>query len=462
LLNPWTGLRSAAIAIATTLLLAGCGGGGDGGAATSVSATTPAITSQPQAQNVTTGSTATFSVTASGSAPLSYQWNRNGTAIAGATGATYTTGATALTDSGATFSVVVSNSMGQVTSSTATLTALDAAAITSQPQSQTVTTGDTATFSVAATGSSLSYQWSKNGTAISGATAASYSTPAVTLGDSGATFTVAVSNAASKATSTSATLSANADPEGLYLGTLHYAIAGTTLPMFAIVLKDGTAAAFVTDHVLAVNAPVGYSLHGISVKPTGASFSSSYTALLQSGYLFANNQPTATGTMTGTIVPGSSISGTFVSDSDNGTFQLAAMVSDYNRAATFATTAGTYAYDSPYRATTTSPESVFHTVTTGSGDGSGSSTTNIGCTSTGVTNTIPNPAHNAYLVTADFACAVPPNLYPTLAFTALSAFFPAGTGAGIVGTSAFSVDTTVIITDDPVESVAYMIISAKQ
>jgi hypothetical protein len=161
-------------------------------------------------------------------------------------------------------------------------------------------------------------------------------------------------------------------------------------------------------------------------------------------------------------VPGSSISGTFVSNLDGGTFQLTAMASDYNRPASLSTTAGTFAYDSPYRATPGSPESVFHTVTTGTGDGSGGSSTNIGWTSTGVTNSIPDPMHNAYLVTANFACATPPNLFPTLTFTALSAFFPAGTGAGIVGPGAFAVDTAVIITDDPIDEVAYMIISAKQ
>ena len=91
--------------------------------------------------------------------------------------------------------------------------------ITTQPQSQTVTTGDTATFNVAEAGSApLRYQWNKNGTAIAGATSSSYTTQAVTLADSGASFTVVVANAASQVTGSAAILTANADPEGIYSG----------------------------------------------------------------------------------------------------------------------------------------------------------------------------------------------------------------------------------------------------
>ncbi len=68
--------------------------------------------------------------------------------------------------------------------------------ITTQPASQTVAVGQTATFNVVATGSgALTYQWSKNGAAITGATGASYTTPAAISADNGAQFTVAVSNA---------------------------------------------------------------------------------------------------------------------------------------------------------------------------------------------------------------------------------------------------------------------------
>ena len=82
----------------------------------------PAITTQPASQTVLVGQSAKFSVAASGSTPLAYQWSRNGAPISGATYATYTTAATTSADSGATFQVTVTNSAGSATSNAATLT----------------------------------------------------------------------------------------------------------------------------------------------------------------------------------------------------------------------------------------------------------------------------------------------------------------------------------------------------
>ena len=170
----------------------------------------PTITTQPASQTVSAGQTATFTVTATGTAPLSYQWQKNGTAIGAATTASYTTSATTAADNGDQFTVVVSNAVGSVTSRPAALTVsavLVAPTITTQPASQTVSAGQTATFRVTATGTApLSYQWQKNGTAIGGATAASYTTPATTASDSGARFMVVVSNAVGSVTSTAASL----------------------------------------------------------------------------------------------------------------------------------------------------------------------------------------------------------------------------------------------------------------
>ncbi len=173
----------------------------------------PTITTPPVNQTVTVGQTATFAVVAAGTAPLSYQWQKNGANISGATLASYTTPATASTDNGSTFQVVVSNSKGSITSSVATLSVTSAAVaptITSQPTNKTVTAGQTATFAVVASGTApLSYQWQKNGANISGATLASYTTPATTTTDSGSTFQVVVSNTAGSATSSAATLTVN-------------------------------------------------------------------------------------------------------------------------------------------------------------------------------------------------------------------------------------------------------------
>src|SRR5437899_12669867 len=100
-------------------------GGANGAAANftaNAAAVGPTITTQPANQTVTAGQTATFAVVAGGTAPLSYQWQKNGASIAGATAASYTTPATTTADSGSTFAVVVNNSAGTVTSAAATLT----------------------------------------------------------------------------------------------------------------------------------------------------------------------------------------------------------------------------------------------------------------------------------------------------------------------------------------------------
>ncbi len=323
----------------------------------------PTITTQPASQTVVVGQTAAFNVAATGTAPLSYQWQKDGVNIPGATSATYTTPATVLGDSGAIFRCKVTNAYGSTTSNAAILTvttgatinggfeagtspwvfytngtgsfltdapgdaSLNAGHITiltpgtnvqlyqaglelepytqymlsfkaysntghdlsvslqkhgtpynsyglsnyqfdlttawgsfavefttsgfagmandgrlmfwlapydasgdqyffddvvlvrigtttssppsiiNHPSSQTVTVGNTATFNVVATGTApLSYQWQKNGVNIPGATAPSYTTPATTLANSGATFRCIVSNLYGSATSTAATL----------------------------------------------------------------------------------------------------------------------------------------------------------------------------------------------------------------------------------------------------------------
>ena len=226
----------------------------------------PSITTQPANQTVTAGQTATFSVVASGTAPLGYQWRRNGAAISGATSASYTTPATTTSDSGAQFAVVVSNSTGSVTSDAATLTVTSAPvapSITTQPANQTVTAGQTATFSVVANGTaSLSYQWRRNGAAVSGATSASYTTPATTTSDSGAQFTVVVSNSTGSVTSNSASLTVNPAP-------VPPSITTSSLP-------DGTVGVAYSASVSASGgtAPYSWSLASGSL-PTGLSLNSS-------------------------------------------------------------------------------------------------------------------------------------------------------------------------------------------
>jgi hypothetical protein len=109
---------------AAALALSACSGAVSpaGGSLGSTPPAAPTITTQPANQSVAAGLTATFTVSATGTQPLSYQWQENGTNIPSATASSYTTPATTSADNGETFDVVVSNTAGSVTSNTATLT----------------------------------------------------------------------------------------------------------------------------------------------------------------------------------------------------------------------------------------------------------------------------------------------------------------------------------------------------
>jgi Abnormal spindle-like microcephaly-assoc'd, ASPM-SPD-2-Hydin len=90
-------------------------------AALSLSTVAPSITSQPVSRTVIAGNAAAFTVAASGTAPLTFQWKKNGVAIGGATSSAYTTPAETTTDNNAQFTVAVSNAAGRATSNVATL-----------------------------------------------------------------------------------------------------------------------------------------------------------------------------------------------------------------------------------------------------------------------------------------------------------------------------------------------------
>jgi poly(3-hydroxybutyrate) depolymerase len=180
----------------------------------------PKIVSQPVNNIQVGGQPASFWVTATGNPPLSYQWQKDGVDIPGATANWYTVAAADPADSGATFRAVVGNDSGSVTSALATLTVTAAAAgptIATQPADQSVTAGQPVTFTVTATDAPpLRYQWRKNGVNIGGATDAALSIPAAISADSGASFTVVVTSGAdspSSATSNRAMLTVTPAPE---------------------------------------------------------------------------------------------------------------------------------------------------------------------------------------------------------------------------------------------------------
>jgi hypothetical protein len=176
----------------------------------------PTITTQPASRTILSPATATFTVVANGRPAPTYQWQvLNGGSwvdVSGGTSASYTTAATNVSDNGKQYRVVVANEKGSVTSSVVTLKVNTAPTITSAPQDIAVPEGQKATFTVVASGTTpLTYQWKRNGTNITGATSYSYATPATKKADSGATFSVTVSNAYGSASSGGATLTVN-DP----------------------------------------------------------------------------------------------------------------------------------------------------------------------------------------------------------------------------------------------------------
>jgi nucleoside phosphorylase len=172
--------------------------------ATVTVASAPTITTQPQSVTINTGQTATLAVVASGTAALMYQWRRDGTAITGATSATYVTG------TAGSYTAVVSNTAGSVMSSAAVVTITPAPlapTITAQPHSVTINAGQATTLSVVAAGTApLLYQWRRDGAAIAGATSASYTT------GSAGSYSVAVANSAGTVLSLPATVTVVAPP----------------------------------------------------------------------------------------------------------------------------------------------------------------------------------------------------------------------------------------------------------
>lgn len=186
------------------------------GTATSANAvltinTSPSILFHPAGGTICSGATASFSVFATGTATLTYQWRKNSVNIGGATNSTYAIPGATPANSG-TYDVVVTNGCNSVTSNGAVLTVNAVPSITSPPASQAACLGSPASFSVTATGSAtFTYQWRKNTVNIGGATSPSYTIPAVVAGDA-ANYDCVVTNTCGTATSAAATLTVSVAP----------------------------------------------------------------------------------------------------------------------------------------------------------------------------------------------------------------------------------------------------------
>jgi sugar lactone lactonase YvrE len=196
------------------------------------------LLAQPVHTGALAGGAASFAVSASGTAPISYQWRRNGVQIAGATGPVYTVGAVQVSNVGS-YDVVVGNWSGEVVSAKATLGLYTPVGITSQPLATSVATGNPATFAVGATGTApLGYQWRKDGQNIAGATQATYAIGAAQAADVGS-YDVVVTNPAGSALSSAASLGVGAPPvlvKGPVGGSV---LAGGTIALSVSATGDG-------------------------------------------------------------------------------------------------------------------------------------------------------------------------------------------------------------------------------
>ncbi len=175
----------------------------------------PTITGQPQSQSVAVGATATFAVTAAGTAPLSYQWSKGGSAIAGATAASYTTPATVIGDNGASFTVTVTNAAGSITSNTAILTVTASGTVSVTPAFAPLTLSQTQQFTAVEPGGAGT-NWSVDNVAGGNGTVGTISAGGLyTPGSAVGTHTITATSAANSSQSGTATVAVT-DLAGVY------------------------------------------------------------------------------------------------------------------------------------------------------------------------------------------------------------------------------------------------------
>ena len=266
--------------------------------------TPPAVTSHPTTIRVTSGQTASFSVSATGVPAPGYQWQRRSPAstswqdIAGATSSTYTTVPLVLVDSSTLYRAKAVNVEGEAFSDPAAVvvdTGAIAPLISTQPQSLVVLQGSEAIFAVVADGTSpLSYQWRKNGVDITGSNAPMLKLPATALADAGS-YSVAITNPVGSLTSTAATLTINASgPPTLVAPTIVTPPASATVnagntASFAVAVtgtgpltyqwrKNGTAIGGATSAVYTIPATVIADAAGYSVVVTNSAGSATSPA----------------------------------------------------------------------------------------------------------------------------------------------------------------------------------------
>lgn len=283
----------------------------------------PGIMTQPVAQAVNQGQPATFSVVASGTPPVSYQWRRNGVGIMGATGASFTVANAQPANAGA-YSVSIMNAAGTVISNAAELVVNTLPVFSLQPRTQTVLAGTSVTFGVGATGAtSFTYQWRKNGVAIIGATTPSLTLTGTTAADAGV-YDAIVTNAMGSSISSVAQLMVATSPVAPI-------ITASPAPR-AVLVGTGT-----TFSVSATGAPApGYQWRKNGTAITGAVGSSLTLPAVQSGdaasydVVVTNSMGSVTSSVAGLRVIARSFAGVYFGSFSGGIGNFALYVRDDN------------------------------------------------------------------------------------------------------------------------------------
>jgi hypothetical protein len=255
----------------------------------------PFITSPPLDTTVTAGTSVTLRGTAIGTPAPTYQWQKDGISIPGATGASLTLSMTALSDTGR-YAITASNAVG-VASASAVVTVHAAPTISTAPLDRTVFAGDGASFTVGVTGFPLpTFQWRRNGATVSGATNATLSLASATATDAGR-YDVVVTNPLGSVTSVPVTLIVmTRDFSGMYFGQF-----SGTPGDFALHVRADRTAVFI-GHM--PGRQTGLAIFDVRVDLTG-NFSASTTTLAAAPQpvtvrgALNDTTGTATGTVTG-------------------------------------------------------------------------------------------------------------------------------------------------------------------
>jgi hypothetical protein len=234
-----------------TLVATTCGNSATSNNAVIVVNTAPSITAQPTAQSICSGANTSFSVAVSGTLPT-YQWKFNGAAItnnaiySGAQAATLNIlGATAA--QAGNYSCVITGTCTPVaTSNIVALTISSGVTITTNPTAVSACTGGNAIFTTAATGSSLTYQWQKNGVnmsnggTISGATSTSLTITGVVAGDA-TNYKCVITSACGSVTTTAAILTLTSSPTITTHPTATQTICAGQSATFSVVASGATS-----------------------------------------------------------------------------------------------------------------------------------------------------------------------------------------------------------------------------